>query len=224
MKTVLITGASRGLGLALAHEFSVDHRLILHCRQIGVELPQSIQMVGPTMVYGDLTCGCALTFARLEKAAKTVGLDVLINNAGVYLNYPFDKWDDPMARQVVETNLIVPMLLTKRLWSVFKEQKSGLVINISSLAANAAGPGESFYAASKAGLSGWTGAMQYEASKIGVSLLNVHLGAMITDITNKRDDQDLLIDPEEVAAVIHSLVADYCSLRITDVTIKRRNY
>lgn len=218
MKTVLITGANRGLGLILAETFSeAGFNLILHCRHgagfLRVKFPRDV------VVEGDLQ-----SQATIDGMANTAKLDILINNAGVHLSKPFLDMTIEEIREVIEVNLIAPILLTKAVWPIFLRQNSGLVININSLAASSGGPGESIYSASKAGLTGFGKTVQFDATPAGIRVVNLNIGAMQTDMGKGRADSDKFIDPEDAARAILGFYEDYPSLRITSVDLKRRIY
>lgn len=219
-KTVLITGASRGLGKALAFVFARQrYNLILHSRRI--ELPE---MAGVQIdyVYGDLKGEGTIT--RLREIGEERGVDILINNAGVHANKSLcDMWPTEI-EEMLSVNLIAPILLTRAIWPVFKAKRSGLIVNINSLAGKCGSVGESIYCASKYGLRGFSDALQFEATRENIRVINVCLGAMKTDMTQHREDVDKLIQVEDAANLIFSACNEYESLRVTEVDVLRRNY
>ena len=219
-KVAMITGASRGLGLALAREFSAnDYRLIVGCRTVwpNIDLPDC------KVIEGEL-CS-SITLDRFELAVTEFGrLDVLVNNVGVYLNCSFGEINPSDIHYVFKVNLLTPILLVRRLWSIFVEQKHGFILNISSLAASSGGPGESIYSAAKAGLVSFGDVLQFDAVKYGINVVTVNLGAMKTDMTKGRCDWDLLMNTDEVAKLLFKLCDDYRTLRVSSVDVKRRLY
>ena len=221
MKTVLITGANKGLGLQLAETFAGDgFSLILHSRgplpYLGFPIPSGVYP------QGDLRS--QKTIDALASAAQVKGLDILINNAGVHLSKPFLDMTIEEIREVIEVNLIAPILLTKAVWPIFLRQNSGLVININSLSNSQGGPGEAIYAASKAGLAGFSQTVQYDATRAGIRVINLNFGAMQTDMGQGRADSDKFIDPRDAARAILGFCQDYPSLRVTSADLKRRIY
>jgi len=216
-KTALITGSNRGLGLALAQEFAfAGHRLILHCRKgYGA-------FKGPSglVVEGDLREQA--TIDRLALAASEFDLDVLVNNAGVYLDRPLLDIAPEEVREIVEVNLLAPMFLTMAVWPVFARKGSGLVININSLASRAGRAGESVYAASKAGLKGFSQTLKREATRLGIQVMDVCLGAMRTPMMERRPHFDEMIDPSEVAGIIVRFCDGYKTMDVTNIDICRK--
>lgn len=218
MRTVLITGANRGLGLALAETFSgAGFNLLLHCRHGADFLRRKFPV--DLVAEGDLR-----SQQMIDGLASTAKLDILINNAGVHLSKPFLDMTIEEIREVIEVNLIAPILLTKAVWPIFLRQNSGLVININSLAWLSGGPGESIYSASKAGLTGFGDTLQYDATRAGIRVLNLNIGAMQTDMGGTRDDNSKFIDPRDAARAILGFCEDYPTLRITTADLKRRVY
>lgn len=218
MPTVMITGAGRGLGRALVTAFAdEDYNLILHCFRSVVK-----GNLANSVVRGDIRSDS--TILALRDAAKEQGLDILINNAGVYTDGIFPDICDRKIREMINTNLIAPILLTRTLWPIFQEQQSGTIVNINSIAGKVGSEGEAVYCASKFGLRGFSESLQYEATKYNIQVIDVSLGAMNTDMTFHREDQDKLIDPHDAASTILKLCESPKSMRITGIDIKRMQY
>ncbi|MEE9356498.1 MAG: SDR family oxidoreductase [Methylococcaceae bacterium] len=220
MKTVLITGASRGLGKALARIF-IDNKdgLILHSRETMIKPPPWITH---EVIYGDLALGKTIT--RLANIAKRMDVDILINNAGIYLNKSFPDMTIAEFKEVIDINLLAPIELTKAIWPIFQKKKSGIVININSMAGKQGSNGESAYCASKHGLRGFSSSLQFDATKHNIRVIDVYPGGMRTDMTKDRANSEKLIDPCEVAQLIFKLCEDYPSMRITEIDLNRRIY
>lgn len=218
MNTVLITGANGGLGFALAMEFSnAGYRLLLHSRTVIEHLPPN-----SSCVTGDLSSPC--TISNLADSALRMGVDTLINNAGKYLQGGFSSLSDDEVFNVVYSNLLAPILLTKAIWPCFRRQGSGRVFNIGSLADSMGGDGESVYSASKAGLCGFSKALQFDGTRDNVQITYIRLGAMRTPMTKTRPNHCKLIDPAEVAKTILALCSKKESMRTPELEIARGNY
>lgn len=218
MKTALITGAGRGLGQALAIFFQANnYNLILQCRESKIDA-----MTGIDVVKGDLQSED--TLAALTQFAEDRDVDILINNAGIHTNKSFADTTKDDFQQMINVNLLAPILLTKTVWPIFQQKQSGLVININSIAGKVGGNGETAYCASKYGLRGFSNALQFDATKDNIRIIDVFLGGMNTDMTKHRPDTEKLIDISEVAHLIFKLCEEYKSLRITEVDINRRKY
>jgi len=184
MKTALITGASRGLGKALALKFinASDFSAILHC------FKTEVHSCLATVIRGDLVLP-----DTIEKLAQH-DVDILINNAGIHFSKPLNELSPDEVREVINTNLTAPMLLTKAMWPTLSKNK-GMVININSLAGKQGSQGETAYCASKFGLRGFSQALQFDATQAGVKVLDVFIGGMQTDMAKSKPNFDKLIDP-----------------------------
>lgn len=174
------------------------------------------------VVRGDITS--EETIARLSGVARKRNLDVLINNAGVYVCRPFQRTDSEEFRRVIGVNLIAPVILTKKIFPVFKRKRSGLIVNINSIAGKNPTDGESAYCASKHGLRGFTRSIQFEANKDHVRVIEVYLGTMNTRMVKGRRDPEKCIQTAEAAEFIFGLCKEYPSVRINEIDLGRRIY
>lgn len=225
MKTVLITGSSKGLGRKLAFTFSKNkYNVIIHGRN-----PQDMSEVADEILKNGIVCDAVLgdlnsknTIDNLYEVARNRKLDILINNAALYTHKPFGEMSEKEFKRIIEVNLIAPALLTMKIYPIMKERKSGLIINISSMAATVANELEAAYCASKHGLRGFARSFRYEAHRHGVGTISVYLGAMRTAMTSYREDHADLIDPHEAAGIIFNLCKDYQSLKIDEINLRRK--
>lgn len=226
-KTALITGSSQGLGRSLALAFaSKGFNIILHGRNRErlniVHQEVLLRKVDCRVVIGDLLEGT--TIEALTRCSKEINVDVLINNAGMYLNKSVDEMTSYEFKKVIDVNLVAPVLLTKNIFELFKKKSSGLIININSIAGKNSSALESAYCASKHGLRGFMGAFKFEALKYNVTVIDIYLGAMNTDMTAERRDHNKFIKTEEVAEFLCQVSQDYVSMRINEMDIFRRLY
>lgn len=180
-RRVLITGASRGLGAALARGLAdAGARLALVARSAG-PLHELAGEVGGDPYPADLTDLGALPdlVGRIEDDGP---VDVLVNNAGVshvgwYLDRTMDEVDE-----VVTLNLLAPMHLCRLLLPRMVERGRGQVVNVSSMAAVFAPPGLATYGASKAGLSHFTAGLRADLRDHPITLTTVHLASVDTEM------------------------------------------
>lgn len=212
MKKVLITGASRGLGLELTRIFRDNrYQLVLHAREN--ELPE---IDGATYFYGDF--GNRNSINELFEKIYDQSIDIFINNAAYYQNKPFGEVSVDELDYILTTDMVVPALLIKKLWPL------SLLVNINSLAGKNGSYGEAGYCASKFGLRGLSESLDRDVTEAGGRVIDVYLGAMNTDMTKQRPDQDKLIDPKEAAETIFELCKARNTLQIREAVIKRTKY
>lgn len=224
-KTVLITGSSKGLGRSLAFNFAANkYNVILHGRDqpAMAEVADQILKKGVVCdaILGDLSS--QKTIDNLYEVATKRDLDILINNAGIYAHKAFCEMSAKELRRIIEVNLIAPALLTMRIYPMMRRRGSGTIINISSMAATVANELEAAYCASKHGLRGFTRSFRYEATRHGVRMISISLGAMRTAMTAYREDHAQLIDPFEVAVKIFNACKEYESLNVEELSLRRK--
>lgn len=224
MKTVLITGSSKGLGKSLALMFARNkYAVIIHGRDEPAlrELYDLIlkNEVNCDIIVGDLNS--QKTLDSLRDVAVRRKIDVLINNAAIHVHKPFGDMTEKEMRRIIEINLIVPAQLTMKIYPIMRERKSGIIININSMAATVANELEAAYCASKHGLRGFARSFRYEATRHGVRVVSVYLGAMRTGMTSYRSDWDRLISPDEAATIITNICKDYKTVTIDEIDLRR---
>lgn len=183
----LITGASGGIGAALALGLSsrYSHLFLVGRRQDRLEeLVGRIRGCKVTVLVGDLA-----NPAFLQHIVSTVGLseglDLLVNNAGVGLFGGFDVQSDEEISNVIQVNLLAPMMLTKAMLPALRIRQSQ-VINVGSAFGAIGYPGFSAYSASKFGLRGWTEALSRELSDSSVRVRLFSPRATLTEMNDER--------------------------------------
>lgn len=180
-RRVLLTGASRGIGAALADAFAGRGAELVLVARPSAQLDAVARRTGGTAHPCDLTDLDALP-ALIESAGP---VDVLVNNAGVsgvgwYLDRTLAEID-----QVVTLNLLAPMHLCRLVLPGMVERGRGQVVNLSSMAAVFAPPGLASYGASKAGLSHFTAGLRADLRDEPITFTTVTLGSVSTEM----DDQ-----------------------------------
>lgn len=178
---VLLTGASRGIGAALARRLHADGATLALVARPSADLERVADDLGATAYPCDLSdrdqvAGLA---ARVEADGP---VDVLVNNAGVSnVGWFADRTHDELDR-LMQVNLLAPMHLTRDVLPGMLARGRGHVVNISSMAAVFSPPGLTAYGTSKAGLSHFTSGLRADLRDDPVSLTLVHLGSVTTDM------------------------------------------
>jgi NAD(P)-dependent dehydrogenase (short-subunit alcohol dehydrogenase family) len=207
-KVILVTGASRGIGLAIARTLDGEGaKLILVGRNCGPLAKAAAQLSGTVMsVPMDVTKPGEVR--RLVSAVQKQirRLDVLINNAGVFTYKPFVKTTLEDWKRNIETNLTSIFLTTQAALPLLKRSQ-GDVLNILSISSRISFPNCSAYAAAKFGALGLTGVLRRELRAEGIRVMAVLPG--MTE-TRMKDDLDFpvrgedLLQPDDVAAAVLS--------------------
>jgi short-subunit dehydrogenase len=179
-RVVLITGASEGIGAACAAEFArCGARLVLTSRsEIG--LRKAAGNNDALIVPGDITSEGDRRQV-VERALERFGaIDILINNAGLGLYSP--SWSVPMeeARRLMELNFFAPLALTQLVVPQMRERRTGLIVNVGSIAGKVALPWMTLYSVSKSALGSLTEGMRMELRGSGVRTMIVCPGYVKT--------------------------------------------
>jgi short-subunit dehydrogenase len=183
-RTILITGASSGLGAAIARELAQGgHRLAITARRADrlEALKIELEALGAEMMVIPAALEEPDAPERIIEAtvARFGGLDVLINNAGYGLPGLFAGSEPGEIRRQVEVNLVAPLVLTR--WAIPKLVESrGMVINIGSAITAVPNPIFGAYGATKAGLAYWNDALRRELKRRGVRVCLVEPGPVAT--------------------------------------------
>lgn len=221
-QTVLITGGSSGIGLALTRALRERGSRVLVCGRDEAKLAGVARMVP-----GLETVRCDLgeegdVDALVEVVQTRLGeLSLLINNAAVQLNYTFPDTDPEVTvtniKQEMDINLSAPIRLTAQLLPLLAEQPESAVVNLTSGLALAPKKSAAVYCASKAGLRAFTKALRYqlEDARLNVRAVEVMLPLVDTPMTQGRGNPRLKLSPERVAReVLTGLAADRSEIRV----------
>ena len=237
-RAVLITGASRGIGRAVAAAFAANgDRVAIHHRgspDLAARLLDELPGNGHAVVQADLTDPEAVRAMVDTAAQQLAGLDVLVNNAGVFLAHPlldssYQHWQQ-MWRRTIDTNLVAAANLT---WCAVRHMRpGGRIVNVSSRGAFRGEPDSPAYGASKAGLNALGQSLAVALAPHGIAVTTVAPGFVETDMTNEhlkppRGDAiraqspfDRVARPEEVAEAVRWLAspgAEWASGTIVDL-------
>ncbi len=211
-RVALVTGASRGIGRAIARALGEEGCAVavLSTRLDGVApVAESLRAAGRRAhaVAADVASPPALD-AALAEVEKTLGpVDVLINNAGVALRRPLPAMEDGDFERVLAVNLAGPFYLARRLLPAMAERGWGRLVNVSSISSTVGTPGMAAYCASKWGLNGLTRALAEEVKGRGVLVAAVLPGSTETDMLRGSGFPPRMT-AEEVAKVVRFLCAE----------------
>jgi 3-oxoacyl-[acyl-carrier protein] reductase len=215
-KTALVTGGSRGIGRAIALELArAGASVTVGYRSGADEAEQVAGEAGGRALQADLS--------DPDEAAKLVAavgeLDILVNNAGLTRDGLIARMPDADWRDVIETNLSSVFYTCRAVARSMMKRRSGAIVNVSSVVGLHGNPGQTNYAASKAGIIGFTKALARELGSRGVRANVVAPGYISTRLTDElqADLRELMLkntplgrlgDPEDVAGAVRFLCSD----------------
>ena len=221
----LVTGASRGIGAAIARTLAADGRPVgvnyVERSDAADAVVDEIVAAGGRAValQADVSDPSAAD-PLLARAEEELGAPVLVlvNNAGVRADNLSPAMEDEEWQRVLDTNLSAAFRTTRRALRAMMKARYGRVINVASVVGQRASPGQANYAAAKAGLVAFTKTVAAEVARRGVTVNAVAPGFVETDMTTGVDPRLLelvparrLGTPEEVAACVRFLASDDAS-------------
>ena len=228
IKTALVTGASRGIGKAIAVKLKADNYKVLGTATSdhGVDTLNSNGIEGYLL---DLNSKDSIDsfWSQLESDNKTIS--VLVNNAGITRDNIVLRMSDEEWSDIMNVHLYGTFQLSKRALKMMLKNKWGRIINISSASASIGNRGQSNYAAAKAGVEAFTKSLAKEVGRRDITINAIAPGFISTDMTtnNKGVNADYLVkeiplgrfgEPEEVASLISFMCSNGASY-ITGQTI-----
>lgn len=178
--TIIITGTSGGIGFALAEYFGKkDHHVFGLSRK-------NVHSDYFTTIPTDITKKEEVQNALNEILNKADSIDLLINNAGMGMVGPIEDSMREEILQLFDLNLVGSVQMMTAVLPKMREQKSGKIINISSIGSEMGLPFRGFYSASKSALDKVTEAIRYEVSPWNIEVCSLHLGDIKTKIAQNR--------------------------------------
>jgi short-subunit dehydrogenase len=216
----VITGASRGIGKAIAKKFAAngyglylcsrhDESLLIAAEELKTEFPD-ITIYVKAFDLGKKQQ--AQFFARwvLEQAES---VDILVNNAGTFVPGNVSDEPDGALEEMLEVNLCSAYHLTRALLPRMMEQKSGHIFNMSSIAGLKAYPGGGAYSISKFALNGFSQNLRHELMPHGIKVTTLLPGAVFTDSWKGFVAEDRIMQAEDLAQMVYT--ASQLSLQAT---------
>jgi len=212
---ILITGATRGIGKAIAQKYIAEgHNVYTTGRNENLLKQYKEYFV------------CDLTnIKQLEDLGKYITenkIDILINNAGEYIYSPIDNIKHEDIEHIIKVNLEAPLFLISKATPYMKQKKWGRIINIGSISGVMGEACASIYSASKSGLIGATRALALELAEYGITVNTINPGWVDTEMGNKSSNdgdwskeeiiecipQKRFVSPEEIAGMVNYLISE----------------
>jgi len=227
-KSALVTGASRGIGRAVALKLASEGAKValnFAGNEAAAEaVKQEVEAAGgeAILVRGDVADEAAVQ-AMVQKTADAFGrIDILVNNAGITRDGLLARMKEEDWDAVLTTNLKGVFLTTKAVAKLMMKQRAGRIVNMASVVGRTGNAGQANYAAAKAGVIGFTKTIAKELASRGVTANAVAPGFIATDMTAVLSDKakeaalagiplGRMGTPEDVAAAVLFLVSDGAS-------------
>lgn len=230
-KVALVTGASRGIGRAIAEQLAA-----LGAKVVGTATSEK-GAAAISNYLGDNGCGLVLNVADtasieqcLEQIKNQFGeIDILVNNAGITRDNLLMRMKDEEWFDIMQTNLTSVYRLSKAVLRSMMKKRFGRIISIGSVVGSMGNAGQTNYAAAKAGVLGFTKSLAREVASRGITVNAIAPGFIDTDMTKELSDEqkeaifgqvpaNRLGQPEEIAATVAFLASNQAAY-ITGETI-----
>lgn len=231
-RTAVVTGASRGIGLAITKALASRGWRVAMLARGGAALIEAAGSIGPGALA--LRCDVRDGSAVREAAARVLEAyggapDALINSAGVFTLATADATEPEQFEQSIEANLTAPFRLVRAFLPAMLERGSGHVVSIGSIADHVALPGNSGYAASKFGLRGLHEVLRAELAGTGVRTTLVSPGPVNTAMWDAVDPDNhpgftpraRMLRPDAVAAAVMFAVEQPAEVNVDEIRISR---
>lgn len=230
-KVVLLTGSGGGIGQAVAEKLAGQGMKIVLFGGNNLEKLSKTREIVEQYTHcltlpGDLTDMDFLASGVEDAVRHFGGIDVLINNAGMTLNAPFEKVSVEDYDKLMTINAKVPFFLTRNAIPHLKRSEMATVINIASVVGHSGYPFQSVYSASKHAMLGMTKSIASEYYKDNIRVHAISPGGVYTDMVKiSRPDltPDGMIMPEEIAEIVFFFLANRGNAVVDEIIVHRVN-
>ncbi len=232
-QVAIVTGASRGIGRAIALALATEGaKVAVNYASAG---GAADQVVADIAHLGSEAIAIKADVSQVEAVddlVKTVmeqwgRIDILVNNAGITRDTLLLRMKPEDWQSVIDLNLTGVFLCTRAVSKIMLKQKSGRIVNVTSVVARMGNPGQANYSAAKAGVIGFTKSVAKELASRGITVNAVAPGFIATDMTRDLKADEILQfiplgrygEPEEVAGLVRFLAADPAAAYMTGQVI-----
>jgi 3-oxoacyl-[acyl-carrier protein] reductase len=225
-KVAIITGASRGIGLAVAHRLGTLGAKLSLCARDAKRLEAAADELRPAaagvfVAAVDVTHSDQIV-AFVQNTEKTLGsVDILVNNAGIGYFGPTHEATEANWDSILDTNLKSVFLASKAVAPAMIARRGGHIINIASLAGKNAFAGGGIYCASKWGLLGLTECMAEDLRGHGIRVSAICPGSVATDFSpHGKKDISKMLQAEDIAHVVEMIVTQAPQSFVSEVLLR----
>lgn len=225
-RVALITGASRGIGFAIARRLGRMGARVSICGRDQVKIEESASKlrnegIETLAIQADVSRGDQVSIL-VQKTQQEMGpIDILVNNAGTGLFGPFHEFGEADWNAVIDTNLKSVFLVCRAVAPEMIRRQAGHIINISSLAGKNTFANGAIYCASKWGLMGLSGSMAEDLRGYGVRVSAICPGSVATEFPGQGGKNPAkILQPDDVAHAVAALVTQTAGSFISEVHIR----
>jgi 3-oxoacyl-[acyl-carrier protein] reductase len=225
MQNVIVTGGSRGLGLAMARALAAaDYRVIALARGSTEELMAASRAAADSGGVIEFRACDLSDLGRIAPMVKALRAEFgpiygLVNNAGLGTSGILSNMRDQDIQRLIQLNTVSPILLSKYVVRSMMAQREGRIINIASIVASTGYSGLSVYSATKASLIGFTRSLAREVGQLGITVNAIAPGFIATEMTHELDESQRqkiaqrsalkrMADPIDVARSVEFFLGD----------------
>ena len=219
----VVTGASRGIGRAIALRLSETHQVVAIARDNAklVQLAKEISSRGGVCSVEPIDLADA---SAIERQLHGVQADVLVNNAGVITKKPILRLTPDEWQEMMDVNVSALFHLTRQFLPGMMERRHGHIINIASIAGRSAFPNGTGYVATKHAVLGFSESLMLEVRDAGVKVSVVMPGSVATDMrVSDSADQSWMLKPEDVASVVAQIISTPTHALMYQVEVRASN-
>ena len=224
-KVIVITEASDGLGKTLTESLSKENNIIALATT-----EEKLQKVAEDNNCNYKVCDVS-DYHQVEKCTNEIieefgKIDILINNAGLWIQEELEENDEKRIHDVIDVNLLGMIYMTKAVIPIMKKNQDGIIININSQAGINHKAERVVYNASKWGVTGFSKSLQDEVAKYGIRVTDILPGMLKTDMFNKmniKKNMENGLDTKEVARLVEFIIDTPKDVMIPEVGIKNIN-
>lgn len=224
-KSALITGGSEGLGFAIAEKLLEKGMNVAICGRDQEKLIKAKKSLSSSQLT-TLPCDVSNYPAVAKMVNEIGGVDILINNAGIWAEGRLEEHSPEIISQILSVNLLGTIFVTRAVLPLMKERNQGFILNISSTSGIRAKPNHSVYVASKYGVSGFTESLMNELQGTDIKVACLYPGGMNTKLFAKAGsvkDVSQWMDPKKVAETIVFMLESDETMVLSQVVLDRRS-
>lgn len=211
MKTVFITGSSAGIGYECAKIFMENGWNVAATMRNPKNAQDALKQKNVLIIKMDVTDVDSIKNAVREAICRFGQIDVLINNAGYYSIGVVEAIPEEEIKRQIETNLLGLIFTTKAVLPHMRKKRSGLIVNLSSVAGRTTVPIQSIYHAAKWGVEGFSQSLQYEVEDLGIDVVLIEPGVIKTDFytrSMKYSKDEALTEYKEMSEKVGKYLID----------------